>query len=64
MSLRDPGIRVKAAWVLLILCIIAWPVTSLTLFRSEPQGILGLSWIAIILSMLQIVVATDVRNNQ
>jgi hypothetical protein len=56
--------RVKAAWVLLIICVIAWPVTSLTIFRHEPQGILGLSWAAIIISMLEVVMAADVRNNQ
>lgn len=64
MTLRDPATRVKAACVMLVISVVAWPVTSLTIFRGEPQGVLGLSWIAIILNMLQIVVTTDVRNNQ
>jgi hypothetical protein len=64
MNLRDPQNRVKAAWVMLAICLVAWPTTSLTVFKGEPQGVLALSWIAIILAMLQIVVTTDVRNNQ
>jgi hypothetical protein len=33
----------------------------MTVFREEPQGILGLSWLAIILTMLDIFLTTDVR---
>lgn len=27
---------------------VAWPITALTVFRHEPQGVLGLSYIALI----------------
>lgn len=59
-----PKTRVKVAWILLFVCIVAWPITSMSVFKGEPQGVLALSWIAIILAMLQIVVTTDVRNQQ
>jgi hypothetical protein len=34
---------------------VAWPVTALTTFRHEPQGILGLSFIALIIGGYNIV---------
>lgn len=63
-ALRDPANRVRAAWWLLAFCVVAWPTTSLTVFRAEPQGILGLSWLSLILAALNIVVTTDVRREQ
>jgi hypothetical protein len=33
---------------LIPLCVIAWPITSLTVFAAEPQGVLALSWLALI----------------
>lgn len=62
--LRRPQNRVKAAWWLFWGSIVAWPLTSLTIFASEPQGVLGLSWFAVMLNALNIVVTTDVRDNQ
>lgn len=59
-----PERRVKAAGVALAFSVFAWPTTALTVFRGEPQGILGLSWAAIILALLQIVLATDIRKQQ
>lgn len=40
------------AWALLVGSLVGWPVSALTLARSEPQFILGLSWLAIILTAL------------
>jgi hypothetical protein len=37
-------------WMTFIGPLVLWPITSLTVFRGEPQGVLGLSWLAIILS--------------
>lgn len=59
-----PKTRVKVAWSLLGLCVIAWPVTSLTIFQGEPQGVLALSWMALILTALDIIVTADVRDQQ
>jgi hypothetical protein len=59
-----PGARVLGASCILDLSVVAWPVTSLTVFASEPQGILGLSWLALILTCVDIVCTTDVRREQ
>lgn len=62
--LHDPALRVRVALWLLVVCIFGWPLTALTLFRDEPQGILGLSWLALILTCLDILATTDVRDKQ
>jgi len=59
-----PKVRVRAAWVLLVGAAVAWPVTALTVFREEPQGILGLSFLAIVLTAADIVSTQDVRKQQ
>jgi hypothetical protein len=43
-------ITVRLSWAVLAVCLVSWPITSLTVFRGEPQGVLGLSWVALILS--------------
>lgn len=60
----SPKVRVWAAWALLVACCVAWPVTALTVFSGEPQGILGLSFLAIIITCLDIISTVDVRKQQ
>lgn len=36
--------------VILVLCLLGWPLSQLTFARHEPPFILGLSWMALILS--------------
>jgi hypothetical protein len=62
----SPESRVTAASWLLDVCILAWPITSLTVFKGSAtqQAILGLSWLALILTCVDIVVTTDVRAEQ
>jgi hypothetical protein len=60
----SPKVRVRAAWALLVVCLIGWPVTAMTVFASEPQGILGLSWGASIITALDIISTQDVRQQQ
>ena len=43
---------------------IGWPASALTVAKGEPQFILGLSWIAITLTALDVAATTDVRNEQ
>lgn len=62
--LKSPVVRFRAAIVLLAATPILWPLTSLTIFRDEPQGVLGLSWLALILTAVDIVATTDVRKEQ
>jgi hypothetical protein len=48
------GLAQVTAWILFIGGIIAWPITAKTMFKHEPQGILGLSFLAIIYTGYQI----------
>lgn len=59
-----PKIRVRLAWVLLVGSLIGWPVTALTVAKDEPQFILGLSWLAISLTALDVLFTSDVRKEQ
>ncbi len=56
--------RTIAAWCLLIASIIGWPVGALTVFRDEPQGVLGLSFLAIIVECASLLTASQVREDQ
>jgi hypothetical protein len=49
------------AWGILVVSIVGWPVSALTVFHDEPQGILGLSWLALILTAFDILSTQDVR---
>lgn len=62
--LRDPRLRVRLAGVLLVVSLIGWPLSAFTVARGEPQFILGLSWLAITLTCLDVVATTDVRREQ
>lgn len=53
--------RTVVAWTMLGGSIIGWPVSALTVFRGEPRGILGLSWLAIILSAGELLTSSQVH---
>lgn len=67
MSPRIRRARTVTAWALLAGSIIGWPISAVTVFRSEPQGILGLSFLAIIIASAELLTssqtAEDVANN-
>lgn len=64
--------RVRGAWVLLVLCTIGWPATHVAMLMTHPPGasnwvfhlLLALSWFALILTALNILATTDVRREQ
>lgn len=56
-----PRVRLWAAWVVLLATIAGWPVSALWLARGEPQFVLGLSWMALTLTALDILATTDTR---
>lgn len=56
--------RVIAAWILLVGSVIAWPVAALTWARKEPQFVLGLSFLAIILTAWDILTTSQVHEEQ
>lgn len=60
----SPRVRVWAAWALVAACVVGWPLSALTIARGEPQFILALSWIAILVTALDVVSTQDVRKQQ
>lgn len=56
--------RTIVAWVLLIGSTIGWPVSAVTVARDEPAFILGLSWLAIIVSSAELLTASQVHEEQ
>jgi len=47
---------------LVVISVIGWPITALTIFKDEPQGILGLSWAAILLTAVDILLTAEVHD--
>jgi uncharacterized membrane protein YfcA len=56
--------RTVAAWCLLAGSAIGWPVSALTVARDEPQFVLGLSWLAIILASAELLTSSQVHEEQ
>jgi hypothetical protein len=56
--------RVGAAWVLLIGSLIGWPASALTVARDEPQFVLGLSWLALVIESSTLLTASQVHRDQ
>ena len=56
--------RTIAAWTLLAGSVIGWPLGALTVFRDEPHGVLGLSFLAIIIECASLLTAAQVRETQ
>lgn len=54
-------LRIWLAWVLLIGSVVGWPLSAFTWARDEPPFILGLSWLAITLTAIDILSTQDVR---
>ena len=64
MGQRARRARVVIAWVLLAGSVIGWPLSALTLAKNEPQFVLGLSWLAIVLSSAELLTASQVHEEQ
>jgi uncharacterized membrane protein YfcA len=64
VSQRARRARVIAAWVLLVGSVIGWPVSALTVAADEPQFVLGLSWLAIILTSADLLTSSQVNEEQ
>lgn len=56
--------RTVAAWILLIGSTIGWPISAVTVAKDEPPFILGLSWLAIIISSAELLTASQVHEDQ
>jgi hypothetical protein len=55
---------VGLGWALLVLSLIGWPVTQFTVARDEPPFVLALSWLAIVLTAVGIIVSAHVKQDQ
>jgi hypothetical protein len=60
----SPAARVKFAWVLLVISLIGWPLSILTVAKGEPPFVLSLSWLAISLTAIDVLFTSDVRKEQ
>jgi hypothetical protein len=56
--------RLIGAWALLLGSLILWPVSAVTWAKEEPQTVLGLSFLALTLTALDILTSVTVRNKQ
>lgn len=57
-------LEVSLAWLLLVGSLIGWPLSALTFAKSEPPFILGLSWLAITLTALDLLKTSRVHQDQ
>jgi hypothetical protein len=60
----SPVMRLRLAWFILVVSIIGWPISAMTWARGEPQFVLGLSWLALTLTALDVLATSDVRAEQ
>jgi hypothetical protein len=49
---------------MVVASLIAWPATQLTVAQNEPPFTLGLSWFAITLTALDVLLTADVREKE
>lgn len=59
--MTSPRFRHALAWALLVGSLIGWPLSALWLAKNEPPFVLGLSWLAITVTALDLLATTDVR---
>lgn len=60
----SPVARLRMAWVIVAISIIGWPASALTWASGEPQFVLGLSWLALTITALDVLSTSDVRAEQ
>lgn len=58
---RDKPLRVRLAVALLVVSLAGWPVSAFTVARSEPQVVLGLSWLAITFTAVDVLFTSQVH---
>lgn len=54
----------RMAYVMLVFCVIGWPVSALTIAKEEPQVVLGLSWLALAYSAVTTIIAARIAKRQ
>lgn len=56
--------QVKFALVLLVVTVFGWPLSALTFARNEPATVLGLSWMAITITAVDVLFTSRVQETQ
>lgn len=59
----SPKVRARVARLACVVALIGWPLTQFTIARGEPPFTLGLSWLAIVLTFMDLAATTDVREH-
>lgn len=54
---------VRGAWVLLAVSMVGWPLTQFTIARHEPPLVLALSWLAILLTCIDVLISSHVKRD-
>lgn len=62
--MRRTKVQLVLAWTLLAGSLIGWPLSALTFAKGEPVTVLGLSWLAITITALDVLFTSDVRKEQ
>ncbi len=53
--------RTIGAWVLLVGALVGWPVSMLTVAKDEPPFVLALSWLAIVLTCVDLLTTSQIH---
>jgi hypothetical protein len=56
--------RLRLAWVIVVASVVGWPLSATTWASGEPQFVLGLSWLAITFTAIDVLSTSDVRAEQ
>lgn len=56
--------QVQFALVLLVVATLGWPISAVTFARNEPPTVLGLSWLAISITALDVLFTSRVHETQ
>lgn len=67
----SPAARVRFAWTLLAVCLVGWPATHVLMIVTDPPEaswvfhvLLAISWLALVLTSLDMLFTSDVRRKQ
>lgn len=56
--------KIYFAWVLLVVTLVFWPLSLITLAKDEPPFVLSLSWLALTLTAVDILFTAYVSKKQ
>jgi uncharacterized membrane protein YfcA len=67
---RNPHLRIRLAWILLIGSLLGWPATHVLILTDPPENswvfhvLLAISFFSLIFTAIDILATTDVRRTQ